>query len=84
MHMQNFILIAGAETRRTFAKGDEKKYPGQAQLPVKFLWAVKYTEYIYCQKLPPCTHLVDMTALSWWHLTGWYTGFVVALWCLPI
>ena len=30
MPMQNFILIAGAETRRTFAKGDEKKYPGIA------------------------------------------------------
>jgi len=28
--MQNFILIAGAETRRTFAKDEERKYPGTA------------------------------------------------------
>ena len=26
--MQNGILIAGAETRRTFAKDEERKYPG--------------------------------------------------------
>lgn len=28
--LQNFILIAGAETRRTFAKDEERKYPGDA------------------------------------------------------
>ena len=28
--MQNFILVAGAETRRTFAKDEERKYPGDA------------------------------------------------------
>lgn len=27
--MQNFILVAGAETRRTFAQGEERKYPGE-------------------------------------------------------
>ena len=51
MHMQNFILIAGAETRRTFAKGDEKKYPGDAQLRIKFGWAVRYTDFAYSQSL---------------------------------
>ena len=32
--LQNFILIAGAETRRTFAKDEERKYPGM--LPVRW------------------------------------------------
>ena len=30
--MQNFILIAGAETRRTFAQDEERKYPGTLQV----------------------------------------------------
>ena len=49
--MQNFILIAGAETRRTFAKGDEKKYPGDAQLHMGFGWAVRCTDFVYTQSL---------------------------------
>ena len=44
MHVQNFILIAGAETRRTFAKGDEKKYPGNAQPHAEFAWALLLSE----------------------------------------
>ena len=40
MPAQNFILIAGAETRRTFAKGDEKKYPGNAQPHTGIAWAL--------------------------------------------
>lgn len=30
----NFILVAGAETRRTFAQGEERKYPGGAFDPL--------------------------------------------------
>lgn len=44
MHAQNFILIAGAETRRTFAKGDEKKYPGDSQPHTGFAWALLLSE----------------------------------------
>jgi len=37
--LQNFILIAGAETRRTFAKDEERKYPGDAHPSVACLLA---------------------------------------------
>ena len=30
--VQNFILVAGAETRRTFAEGEERKYPGNCYI----------------------------------------------------
>ena len=82
MHMQNFILIAGAETRRTFAKGDEKKYPGNAQLHIGFGWAVRCTDLVYIQKLAPCPYLVSISSLE--VLLRPVSWRVVTLLCLPI
>lgn len=68
MHVQNFILIAGAETRRTFAKGDEKKYPGNAQLLGSWL-ALLLSEA--SDKLFPCMYDGHSNlAVSCIHATG--------------
>lgn len=87
--LQNFILIAGAETRRTFAKDEERKYPGNAHPGIvaclhlscfienRMKVVIKLTHH-RCQR--SAAYISNIVFLQHW--TGCKQPFTCAVYCL--
>lgn len=74
--VQNFILVAGAETRRVFANDQERKYPGNT---LKFLQAISVTASVCCfaveiYKVVCCHPAHDVCAGGAFDPLGWSKG----------